>query len=75
MQAAVLEQFQIQKYVISYLKRKNQLLSKEMWESLNTEICKPVLKLDFTAHMAKRSTSQPQNFESVERPNSWTKSR
>jgi hypothetical protein len=47
---------QIQKEVISNLKRENQFLSKEIWESicvlhnLSRDICKPVLKLDFTGN-------------------------
>ncbi len=48
-----MDRVQIQKDVISDLKRENQFFSKEMesiyaW-SLEREICKPVLKLDFTA--------------------------
>jgi hypothetical protein len=46
---------QIQKEMISDLKRENQFLSKELWEfiyiiDLKNEICKPEIKLDFTAH-------------------------
>jgi hypothetical protein len=39
---------QTKKEVISDLKRENQLLTSN--GSLCREICKPVLKLDFTAH-------------------------
>jgi hypothetical protein len=43
---------QIQKEVISDLKRENQLLYMGVYMiDLKSEICKPVLKLDFTAHL------------------------
>ncbi len=53
---------QIQKEVISDLKRENQFLSNEIRESimivLSREICQPVIKLDFTAHVTMESLSE-----------------
>jgi len=69
---------QIQQEVISDLKRENQFLSQDIWESiwlmidLLREICKPVLKLDFnfTAHGIVESLAE---FELCCPAGSWGK--